>query len=307
MAITAAMVKELREKTGAGMMDCKKALTENDGNVDAAVKFLREKGLAAAAKKAGRVAAEGLVGTHVNGTVAALLEVNCETDFVAKNDDFQNLVADLTEHVVTGGADDVDAMNEQKFFKDDSKSVADIVTDKIATIGEKISLRRLNRFEGGDVYGAYAHAGGSIGVLVELKLSDNAKAGDESLKVLAKDLAMHVASEAPISIKREDVPAETVEAERAIFKQQALDSGKPEKIVDKIVDGRINKFFAESVLLEQQFVKDPDLTVKKLMAKVGGELGTDIELSRFARFKVGEGIEKKQDNLAEEVAKMTAS
>jgi elongation factor Ts len=302
MAITAGMVKELREKTGAGMMDCKKALTESDGDMEAAVTFLREKGLAAAAKKAGRIAAEGLVGAVIDGGAAALVEVNCETDFVAKNDDFIGLVNDLASHAAKTDAGDLDAMLDSKL--DGDKSVKDIVTEKISTIGENIALRRFARRTSGDAYGTYLHGGGKIGVLVELSVGD--KADDPSVQQLARDLAMHVASESPISVTREEVPQETIDSERAIFKQQALDQGKPEKIVDKIVDGRINKFFAESVLLEQAFIKDPDVTVKKLIAKVGGELSTSIELKGFDRFKVGEGIEKKQDNLAEEVAKMTS-
>lgn len=313
MAITAQMVKELREKTGAGMMDCKKALTENNGDLEAAVTFLREKGLAAAAKKAGRIAAEGLVGIFFEGNVAALCEVNCETDFVAKNEDFQRLTADVTEHVAqqnpakVKGEDEGEgeALYDQAFLKNSEKTVNDIVTERIATIGENIGVRRFMRMSGGDAYGAYNHGSGNIGVIVELKLGDASKASEDSIKSLAKDLAMHVASEAPLALRREELDADIVEQERQIFRQQALDSGKPENIVDKIVEGRVQKFYAESCLVEQGFIKDPDVKVQKRIEQVGKDLGTTVELTRYARFKVGEGIEKKSDNLAEEVAKMT--
>lgn len=313
MAITAQMVKELREKTGAGMMDCKKALTETNGDMEAAVTYLREKGLAAAAKKAGRVAAEGLVGIHVAGGVAAMVEVNCETDFVARNEEFQALVQDLAEHVAKKAPGKVradeegagEALLEQPFEKNPEKKVGEVVAEKIATIGENIGVRRLVRFEGGDVYGEYIHGGVSIGALVELKLSDKGKAGDEKVQALARDLAMHVASEAPLALRREEVPADVIAKERSIYKQQALDQGKPENIVDKIVEGRLQKFYAESCLLEQQFIKDPDVKVQKLVQTVGKEVGTEIEVVRYARFKVGEGIEKREDNLVDEVKKMT--
>jgi elongation factor Ts len=304
--ITAAMVKELREKTGAGMMDCKKALAETGGAMEDAITFLREKGLAAAAKKAGRLAAEGLVRTFIEGGTAALVELNCETDFVARNEDFQTFAQQLAEQVCKQNPKDVDALLASKSMHDSGKTVQELVNGKISTIGENISVRRFSRLDSGEVYGEYLHGGGSIGVLVELKLGDAGKASDEALQGLARDLAMHGASENPISVRREEVPQATIDTERGIFKQQALESGKPENIVDKIVDGRINKFFAESVFLEQPFVKDPDVTVKKLLEQVGKDAGTTVELKSFARFKVGEGIEKRAaDNLADEVAKMT--
>ena len=302
MGISAAQVKELREKTGAGMMDCKKALTENDGNIDAAVKFLREKGLAAAAKKAGRIAAEGLVGMSTEGKAAAIVEVNCETDFVAKNDDFQKLVKDLADHVAKNAAKDLDDLHGQSFG---GGTVKDAITNAIATIGENISIRRFERYDDADLYGTYAHGGGTIGVLVALAANDSGKL-DGSAEVLAKDLAMHVASEAPLGIRESDIAKSVIDNERDIYKAQALEQGKPENIVDKIVDGRIKKFLAESLLLEQQFIKD-DIKVKKLVANVGKDIGTDLDVKAFARFKVGEGIEKKQDDLAAEVAKMTGA
>ncbi len=307
MAITAAMVKELRDKTGAGMMDCKKALTENNGDVDAAIKFLREKGLAAAAKKAGRVAAEGLVGTFIEGNVAALCEVNCETDFVAKNDDFQGLVGDLAEHVAKKAPAKMDDLMGQPFLKNDGQSVEALVTEKISTIGEKISVRRFERYDDGDAYGAYLHSGGKIGVLVKLNLSDKGKASDDNVQNLARDIAMHVASEAPLAITRDDLDPNVVQNEKEIFVAQAKEQGKPDNIIEKMVVGKVNKFIAESCLADQAFIKDPDVKVKNLVENVGKEVGTDISIGGFVRFKVGEGIEKKQDNLAEEVAKMTAN
>jgi elongation factor Ts len=302
MAITAAQVKELREKTGAGMMDCKKALTENNGDMEAAVKFLREKGLAAAAKKAGRVAAEGLVDTYVEGKVAAVVEVNCETDFVAKNDDFIKLVKDLAAVVGKGNPADGAALNDLDM---DGKKVADVMTDKISTIGENMNIRRFQRMDDGDAYGVYQHMGGKIGVVVSLSVSD--KADSETIKVLARDLAMHVASEAPLAIDRDGVDPAVIDNEKDIFIAQAKEQGKPDNIIEKMVTGKINKFLAESCLLDQAFVKDPDVKVKKLIEKTAKELGADISVKSFARFKVGEGIEKKDENFADEVAKMTGA
>lgn len=301
--ITAGMVKELREKTGAGMMDCKKALTENDGDIDAAVKYLREKGAASADKKGGRIAAEGLVGIFAGADAAALLEVNCETDFVARNEDFQKFVADATGLVGTTNPADVDALKSTA-WADGGKPTSEVLAAKIATIGENLVLRRFDRFEGAAAYGCYSH-GGKIGVIVELTSEDASKKGDASLEKLARDVAMHVASENPIALGSDSVDEAVVANERDIFRAQALADGKKPEIVEKVVEGRVRKFFKERCLLEQEFVKDPDYTVKKLVDKVGKELGTTIAISRYARFEVGEGIEKKQDNLAEEVAKMT--
>ena len=303
--ITASMVKDLREKTGAGMMDCKKALNENNGDMDAAVKFLREKGLAAAAKKAGRIAAEGLTRVCIEGNNAALVEVNCETDFVAKTDDFQNLVSDIATQVAKSAPADLDALLNQPFWNDSSKTVNDIMTEKIATIGENLSVRRFSLVQDGNAFGSYLHMGGNIGVLVELGLSDGIDASNESVKILAKDLAMQVAASQPLYARREEADAKAIEEERAIYKQQALDSGKPENIVEKIVDGRINKWFGEVCLMEQVWIKDTDIKINKLLSKISQELGGEITIKGFQRFKVGEGIEKREDDLAAEVAKMT--
>ncbi len=315
MGISAAQVKELRDKTSAGMMDCKKALSASEGDMTAAIKWLREKGLASAGKKAGRVTAEGLVGIFTSNGKAALLEVNCETDFVAKNEDFQCLVSDLTEHVAQKGPGKVksddqgagDALYAQNFVKDESTTVEDLVKGKIATIGENITLRRFTVLNGGHCYGSYAHDGGKIGSLVELTLDDASKASEERVTQLGKDLAMHVAAEAPLAIDRTGVSADVVESEREIYKNKALADGKPENIVDRIVEGQVNKFLSGSCLLEQGFVKDPDVKVSALLETISKEIGTGISITNFSRFKVGDGIEKKQDNLAEEVAKMTGA
>jgi elongation factor Ts len=313
MAITAAMVKDLREKTGAGMMDCKKALSENDGDFEASVKFLREKGLAAAAKKAGRVAAEGLVSFSIDGNIGSLVEVNCETDFVAKNEDFIKFAQDLANHVGKHKPGKVStddegagtALLDQPFIGDASKTVSDVVASKIATIGENISVRRFNVFTDGDAYGAYLHAGGKVGVMVSLEVGDKSKASSSTVEILAKDLAMHVASEAPLAINRDGVDPAIIQNERDIFIAQAKEQGKPDNIIEKMVEGKVNKFLADSCLLDQPFIKDPDVKVGKLIEKTAKELGTTLVLKSFARFKVGEGIEKKTDNLADEVAKMT--
>mgnify|MGYP000176566801 CR=1 FL=1 len=306
MAITAAMVKELRDATGAGMMDCKKALTENDGNMDAAVKYLREKGAAKAAKKGARVAAEGLIGGFIADGTAALVEVNCETDFVARNDDFKGFVSEVAEHVAAEKPADADAMKEQNWVKDSGKKVSEVLTEKVATIGENLVLRRVQFLEGGDAYGFYSH-GGKIGVVVELSVSDDAKKGDDLVAQVAKDIAMHVAAENPIALNSDDVDQEVLDEERDIYKNQALADGKPENIVEKVVEGRIKKFLKERCLVEQSFVKDPDVTVAKFLTNKGKDLGADLNVVGYTRFEVGEGIEKKDEgSLAEEVAKMTA-
>ncbi len=297
--ITAQMVKELREKTNAGMMDCKKALGATNGDFDAAINWLREKGLAAVAKKAGRVAAEGLVGVAADGAAGAMVEVNCETDFVAKNPDFQAFVSALAKVVLAGKPADVDALLAQKLG---GVTVKDALSEKVATIGENMTIRRLMRAEG--VLGTYAHMGGAIGVLVELSVADAGKAGNESVKLLAKDVAMQVAASNPSYVRREEADAKTLDNERSIAREKAKADGKPEKILDKIVEGAVNKFLAENTLLEQAFIKDDKLTVQKHLDKVAKELGTTITVKAMHRFKVGEGIEKKSDDLAAEVAKM---
>ena len=301
--ITAALVKELRERTAAGMMDCKKALMENDGDMDKAIDWLREKGLAQAAKKAGRIAAEGAVVQYITecGKVGAVVEVNCETDFVAKTDNFMNFANSVAKHVALANPADIEALNAQKFVDDETKTIEDMISDATVAIGEKISIRRFERYETTGLVSSYIHMGGKVGVLVEL----NTTAGDnEAVKELAHDLCLQIAAAKPEAVRREEVNSENLEKEREIYRVKALESGKPEKIVDKIVEGQIEKYYKEVCLLEQLFVKDGDKTIKGLVAEVAKAVGADIDVVRYARFERGEGIEKRKDNLAEEIAKM---
>lgn len=284
--ITAALVKELRERTGAGMMDCKKALTAVEGDMDKAIDFLREKGLAAAAKKAGRIAAEGVVGSFVSadGKIGAIVEVNCETDFVAKTDGFKALVEKIAAHIVATKPADVEALLASEL---DGQTVEALVTASVAKIGEKISVRRFALYEAPEgVVATYIHGGGKIGVVVELK-GGNAELG--------KDVAMHVAAANPSYLERSQVPAAELEHEKEVLSEQAKNEGKPEKIIEKMVMGRINKYYKEVCLVDQEFVKDPDQTVGKLVKAAGAEV------LAFSRFQLGEGIEKKQEDFAAEV------
>jgi len=281
--ITAALVKELREITGAGMMDCKKALVECEGDKDKAIDYLREKGIAKAAKKAGRIASEGVVAAASDGNTACIVEINSETDFVAKNENFQTLVKKIAEHIVACKPADMDALNASQM---DGKTVADVMTEAVASIGEKLSLRRFEVYttEDGQL-ATYIHMGGKIGVIVELS------GGDEAL---GKDVAMQIAAAKPQCIGRADVDQEALAHEREVLRKQALEEGKPEKIVEKMVDGRINKYYKEVCLVEQEFVKDSDKTIKDILA--------GVEVRRFARFEMGEGLEKKNEDFAAEVA-----
>ncbi len=301
MAFTAQDVKTLREMTNCGMMDCKKALTETDGDMDKAVEFLREKGLATAAKKAGRIAAEGLVTSVVFGNVGVVVEINTETDFVAKNVEFQNFVYSVAECIAKTNPADVEALKNTKL--NDTQTVGEALTEKIATIGENMNLRRFERYEG--VNEAYIHGGGRIGVLVNFKLGDDSKAFAPAFKAAAKDVAMQIAAVSPKYVTSDEVPADVVEKEKEILRVQALNEGKPEAIVDKMVMGRIQKFYKEVCLVEQPYVKDGDLTVAKFLKNVSAEIGTDIEVVKFARLEKGEGLEKRVDDFAAEVAKMT--
>ena len=303
MAFTAQDVKTLREMTNCGMMDCKKALTETNGDMDKAVEFLREKGLATAAKKAGRIAAEGLVTSMVFGNVGVVVEVNTETDFVAKNADFQKFVADVAECIANTNPADVEALKATQLY--DGQTVGEALTEKIATIGENMNLRRFERYEG--VNEAYIHGGGRIGVLVNFKLGDESKANDPAFRAAAKDVAMQIAAVMPKYVKSDEVPADVVEKEKEILKAQALNEGKPAQIVDKMVVGRIQKFYKEVCLVEQPYVKDGDLTVTKFLKNVANEIGTDIEVVKFARLEKGEGLEKRVDDFAAEVAKMAGN
>ena len=302
MQIPAELVRELREKTGAGMMDCKKALSESGGSLEDAVDVLRKKGLAAAAKKASRIASEGVVAAHVAPGSAALVEVNCETDFVAKTEDFQEFVRRIAATV--NGKDPKDVSDALLLPGDGGVSLADMLNEKVAKIGEKISFRRFTRLAlPAGVRGVtvpYIHAGGKIGVLVELL---GAGADDVEFGALAKDMAMQIAAANPLYVSREEVPAEAIEREKAIYREQALAAGKPEKILNRIAEGKLEKYYADFCLVEQAFIKDPDRRVKDLLDEMAGKRGVDVRVGRFSRFQVGEGLAKRPDDLAAEVAK----
>lgn len=286
--ITGKLVKELREKTGAGMMDCKKALVEVEGNIEKAIEFLREKGLAGAAKKSGRIAAEGAVAFYEAGDTAAIAEVNCETDFVAKNESFQAFVKDVAKDVVEGNKD----------FEEKTKAM-------IANIGENIVVRRYEKYEltNTGMIGGYIHLGGKIGVMVEVNAQNEQTLKNEVFVNLVKDLAMQIAASAPEYLTSEDMPKEKIDKEREILKIQAINEGKPEAIAEKMVEGRIKKMFKEVCLMDQPFVKDDSKSIEALLKETSKALNDDITIARFVRFKMGEGLEKKQENFAEEIAK----
>ncbi|MGA7104019.1 MAG: translation elongation factor Ts [Candidatus Deferrimicrobiaceae bacterium] len=302
MQITAEMVRELREKTGAGMMDCKKALTESGGDTEAAVDVLRKKGLAAAAKKSSRIASEGTVTAYVAADSATLVEINCETDFVAKTDDFQEFARQVAATVNGKGPKDV----EESLLLPGEGGVplGTVLNEKVAKIGEKISFRRFARFAlpagASGVTVPYIHAGGKIGVLVELL---GAGLDDAEFVALGKDMAMQVAAGNPLYVSREDVPLAAVEREKAIYREQALAAGKPEKILDRIAEGKLEKYYGDFCLLEQSFIKDPERTVNDLLKEMAAKRGVAVRIGRFARFQVGEGLTKRSDDLAAEVAK----
>jgi len=300
MNFTAKDVQSLRERTGCGMMDCKKALTEANGDMDKAIELLREKGLAAAAKKAGRIAAEGLVVSVVDSEkkVGVVLEVNAETDFVAKNADFVNFVNSIAATIIAENPADVDALAECKCVGTEN-TVAEVLREKILTIGENMKIRRFERFEGDLI--SYVHGDGRIGVMVKF---DTDIADKAEFAACGKDVAMQIAAANPQYLDRDSVPAETVAKEKEILTAQAMNEGKPANIAEKMVMGRINKFYKEVCLLDQEFIKDNDLTVAKYVANVAKELGGKIEVKAFARFEKGEGLEKRNDNFADEVANM---
>jgi len=290
--ITAADVKKLREMTGAGMMDCKKALSASDGNLDAAVDFLRKKGLSTAAKKAGRVAAEGIVLATANENIGVIIEVNSETDFVSKNEQFRSFVNDLGQLILRENPADVDALKKLDFG--DGHSVEQALSQMISTIGENMSIRRFDRIQvDHGIASAYVHGAGKIGVLVGITGGD-----DDAFNAIARGIAMHVAAANPQYIRREDVPADAVERERTVLSERAAASGKPEHIIDKIVSGQLNKFYADICLLEQAFIMDTDQTVARALACVQ----QDAEVVFVRRFLLGEGIEKEENDFATEVA-----
>ena len=302
MAITASMVKELREMTGAGMMDCKKALNETNGDLDAAVEYLRKNGQAKAEKKAGRIAAEGIVKTVVkDDKVAAIVEVNSETDFVAKNADFQAYVAEVAEQVVASDAADMDAFMAEAWAADTSKTVKDALVEKIAVIGENLNIRRFEKVVAEGCVVSYIHGGGRIGVLIEA----DTDVINEDIKACLKNVAMQVAAMSPKYVSREEVDPSFLEHEKEILLAQAKmeNPEKPDNIIEKMIIGRLNKEMKEICLLDQVYVQDSDYTVGKYVEKVAKENGANVTVKKFVRFETGEGMEKKEENFAEEVAK----
>ena len=302
MAFTAQDVKNLREQTGCGMMDCKKALTEAGGDFEKAVEYLREKGLAAAQKKAGRIAAEGMVYATVEGNVGVVLEVNAETDFVAKNELFQTFVKDVAAVVIEQNPADVDALLACKMGDD---TVEAALKDKILVIGENIKIRRFTRYEG--PCAAYIHAGGTHAVLVSFNTSDEI-AANPAFEACGKDVCMQIAAVNPSYVRESDVPADVIEKEKEILLAQIesdpKNANKPAQVKEKMITGKIGKYYKENCLVDQEFVKDPDLTVGKYVEKVAGQLGGSIEIVKFERYEKGEGLEKRADDFASEVASM---
>ena len=289
--ITAQQVKELREKTGAGMMDCKKVLTETDGDMEKATELLRERGITKAAKKSSRIAAEGLVDSYVSedGKVGAVVEINAETDFVAQNTDFKQFVKDVVKQIALNNPKDVEELLAQPSIAEEGKTVQEALTNKIATIGENMTIRRFARYESANgLVASYIHGEGKIGVLVEMENADIE---------LAKDVCMQIAAAKPEYLSREDVPQERVDKEMEILKIQAMNEGKPEAIAEKMVQGRIGKFYSDICLVDQEFVKNPDMKISELLKQKGAKVVA------FARLERGEGIEKKEENFAEEVMK----
>lgn len=307
MAVTAAMVKELREMTGVGMSDCKKALVETDGNMESAVELLREKGLAASAKKAGRIASEGIVDVYVSedGASASIVEVNSETDFVAKNQKFKDYVRAVAAQASKTDAADVDAFFNEKWEQDSQYTVKEALSQQVAVIGENLNIRRFEKYVKGEngVLVSYIHGGGRIGVLIELSCEKS----DDMVKEAGKNVAMQVAALNPKFISTEDVPADFIEKEKEILTQQAkndpANAKKPDNIIEKMIEGRLKKEMKEICLLEQPYVKDGDLTVQKYIDSVAKEAGAEIKIVRVTRFETGEGLAKKEENFAEEVAK----
>jgi elongation factor Ts len=304
--VTASLVKELRDKSGAGMMDCKKALKETDGNLEEAVDWLRTKGLASAAKKAGRVASEGLVGINSKGTSGAILEVNSETDFVARNDDFQAFVSNATGLAANAG--DLDALKAMAYPGED-RNVEEQLTHMIAMVGENLSLRRMSVLNvDSGIIASYMHNAissglGKIGVLVALQSDGDA----DKLNALGKQLAMHIAAAAPQSVSRGDLDQEIIERERQVLSEQARDSGKPEEIIEKMVEGRIRKFYEEVCLLDQTYVVDGESKISDVLENAGKDIGSPVSIKAFDRFALGEGIEKEKEDYASEVAALAGT
>ncbi len=296
MEISASLVKDLREKTGAGMMDCKKALTESQGDFEKAVDYLRKKGLAAAAKKAGRAATDGSVVciSSSDGKTAVMLEVNCETDFVARNEGFQSFVADIANHILAKKPSDMNALLSQPFSKDTSKTISALHTEAVSKIGENIVIRRFEimNLKSSGMIGTYIHGGGKIGVLVEL----NSPQTNDTVSQLAKDLAMQVAAANPSFVQRNEVPANVIEKEKEIFlaqlKQDPKNANKPTNVLEKIIEGKVQKYFNDICLVNQVFVKDPSKTITQLLTEASSKAGGNVSVQRFVRFQLGEGLSK---------------
>lgn len=307
MEISAKDVKELRERTGAGMMECKKALTESGGNMEEAITILRKRGLASAAKKAGRLTSEGLVEVQVaemNGKhVGVIVEVNCETDFVARTDDFKSLVGQIAAHLLPHQVEGVEGLLHQKFSSDGSKSIGELLTERISRIGENLTIRRFERLElqGAGVFGKYIHAGGKIGVLVEMGSDGKTSQADDEFQGLVHDIAMHIAASDPRYLRRHDVPVEVLEKEKDIARAK-VPPGKPAAVVEKIVEGQLSKFYGEVCLMEQPFVKEPGMSVSQWIEQKTQSFGGTTEVRRFVRFKTGEGLEKRGSDFPGEVA-----
>lgn len=294
-------VMKLRERTGCGMMDCKKALTEAGGDMEKAAEILREKGLAAAQKKSSRVAAEGIVDAIVDGNVGVVVEVNSETDFVARNTEFQEFVRSIAQHIAKVAPASVDELLEQKFMDTGDAAVRDILTQKIATIGENMNIRRFARYEG--TVKTYVHGGGRIGVMVRFDV-DPEKAATQEFSDFAKDIAMQVAAANPQYVAPGDIPEDVINKEKEILTAQAINEGKPAHIAEKMVAGRINKYYKEVCLLEQPYIRDQEKSVKALVKEISDKIGSPISIAEFVRFEKGEGLDKREDNFADEVANM---
>ena len=305
MSISATMVKELREKTSAGMMDCKKALEESKGDFEAAIEWLRIKGLSAASKKADRIAAEGTVFAKTVGKTAAVVEINSETDFVARTDNFKNFVNAITDHVIKSTS--TAPILEQDFTGTPGKKIGDVLKEAIATIGENTVIRRTERYTvaGEGLVHTYIHGEGKIGVMIEVGASTAAAAASPEAKTLASDVCLHIAAMNPMALSQDQMNPEVVAKEKEILKQKNLEAGKKPEMIEKIVEGQIRKFLAENCLLDQSFVKNPDLTIAAYTKECGKKAGGDLTIKRFVRFELGAGIEKKVVDFAAEVAAQT--
>lgn len=303
MSISATLVKELRERTNAGMMDCKKALEETKGDFEAAIEWLRVKGLSAAAKKAGRIAAEGTVFAQTVGNTGMVVEINSETDFVARNEGFKALVLDVAEHI-TKAVNLAGDILEHAFHKNPTKKVGEMLTEATARIGEKIAIRRFEKYTASPntIVHTYVHGEGKIGVLIEVAASNPAATTNPEMRTFAQDVCLHIAAMNPMAISSEQIPADVVSKEKEVLKAKNIEQGKKAEMIDKIVDGQIRKFLAENCLVDQAFVKNPDIKVSDLAKEVGKKVGADLTIKRFTRFELGAGIEKKQEDFAAEVA-----